>query len=33
MKNAGCAGYFVSIPGKRVVYYGRTGETHVEIIP
>ena len=33
VKNAGCAGYLVSILGKRVVYYGRTGETHVEIMP
>lgn len=30
---AGCAGYLVSLPGRRVVYYGRTGETHVELIP
>jgi uncharacterized protein YbcV (DUF1398 family) len=28
--SAGCAGYLVSIPGRRVVYFGRTGETHVE---
>lgn len=33
VKNAGCAAYIVSIPGKRVVYFGRTGETHVEIMP
>ncbi|CAN5478051.1 hypothetical protein BH09PSE4_BH09PSE4_04100 [soil metagenome] len=30
---AGCAGYLVSIPGRRVVYYGRTAETHVELFP
>ena len=30
---AGCAGYWVSIAGKRAVYYGRTGETHVELFP
>jgi uncharacterized protein YbcV (DUF1398 family) len=30
---AGCAGYLVSILGKRVLYYGRTGETHTEYFP
>jgi len=30
---AGCAGYMVSILGRRVLYYGRTGETHVEHFP
>ncbi len=30
---AGCAGYIVSILGKRVLYYGRTGETHTEYFP
>jgi len=30
---AGCVGYMVSMPGKRAVYYGRTGETHVEMFP
>ena len=30
---AGCAGYWVSIAGKRAVYYGRSGETHVELFP
>ena len=30
---AGCAGYIVSFPGKRVLYYGRTGETHTEYFP
>lgn len=30
---AGCVGYHVSIPGRRAVYYGRTGETHVEHFP
>ncbi len=32
-KRAGCAGYFVSMLGRRVLYYGRTGETHVELFP
>ncbi len=27
---AGCAGYMVSFLGRRVVYFGRTAETHVE---
>jgi uncharacterized protein YbcV (DUF1398 family) len=30
---AGCAGYLVSLIGKRVLYYGRTGETHIEYFP
>lgn len=30
---AGCAGYFVSLAGRRATYYGRTGETHVELFP
>jgi uncharacterized protein YbcV (DUF1398 family) len=30
---AGCAGYIVSFPGRRVLYFGRTGETHVEYFP
>jgi uncharacterized protein YbcV (DUF1398 family) len=30
---AGCAGYLVSFAGKRVLYYGRTGETHTEYFP
>jgi uncharacterized protein YbcV (DUF1398 family) len=30
---AGCAGYVVSIPGRRVLYFGRTAETHVEMFP
>lgn len=33
VKAAGCAGYMVSFPGRRVVYYGRDGETHVEHFP
>lgn len=32
-KAAGCAAYMVSILGKRAVYFGRTGETHVEYFP
>jgi uncharacterized protein YbcV (DUF1398 family) len=30
---AGCAGYAVSLLGRRVLYYGRTGETHTEYFP
>ena len=30
---AGCAGYWVSLVGQRAVYYGRSGETHVERFP
>lgn len=30
---AGCVGYVVSLPGRRAVYFGRTGETHVEMFP
>jgi uncharacterized protein YbcV (DUF1398 family) len=30
---AGCVGYFVSLAGRRAVYYGRTGECHVEHFP
>lgn len=33
VKAAGCAGYMVSFLGKRVVYFGRTAETHVETFP
>ena len=30
---SGCAGYLVSFSGRRAVYFGRTGETHVEHFP
>lgn len=30
---AGCVGYQVSLAGRRAVYYGRSGETHVELFP
>ena len=30
---AGCAGYQVSFLGRRAVYFGRTGETHLEHFP
>ena len=30
---AGCAGYIVSIAGRRAVYLGRTAEPHVEHFP
>jgi len=33
VKAAGCAGYIVSFSGRRVVYIGRTAETHVEHFP
>ena len=33
VKAAGCAGYLVSLLGRRVLYYGRTAETHVEPFP
>jgi uncharacterized protein YbcV (DUF1398 family) len=33
VKAAGCAGYQVSFLGKRVLYFGRTAETHVEHFP
>jgi hypothetical protein len=29
----GCAGYIVSFIGRRVLYFGRTAETHVEHFP
>lgn len=33
VKAAGCAGYIVSFTGRRVLYFGRTAETHVEHFP
>ncbi|MDF7774744.1 hypothetical protein P1X14_05750 [Sphingomonas sp. AOB5] len=33
VRAAGCAGYLVSIPGRRAMYFGRTAETHVELFP
>ncbi|APR76318.1 Hypothetical protein A7982_01665 [Minicystis rosea] len=30
---AGCTGYFVSLVGRRVVYFGRTAESYVEPFP
>ena len=30
---AGCIGYFVQITGRRVLYFGRNGGTHVEHFP
>lgn len=33
VKAAGCAGYLVSFLGRRVVYFGRTAEIHVEHFP
>jgi uncharacterized protein YbcV (DUF1398 family) len=31
--DAGCVGYFVSLTGRRAVYYGRTGDEDVEWFP
>ncbi len=31
--DAGCVGYFVSLTGRRAIYYGRTGDEHVEWFP
>lgn len=31
--SAGCVGYFVQIAGRRVIYFGRTGQSHVEYFP
>jgi len=31
--SAGCAGYIVSLAGRRAVYIGRTGAVHVEPFP
>lgn len=33
VKALGCAGYLVSFLGRRVLYFGRTAETHVELFP
>lgn len=33
LKAAACAGYLVSFLSRRVVYYGRYAETHVELFP
>jgi uncharacterized protein YbcV (DUF1398 family) len=30
---ARCVAYLVSIVGRRVVYYGRTGDSHIEYFP
>lgn len=30
---AGCVGYFVQITGRRAIYFGRQGESHVELFP
>jgi uncharacterized protein YbcV (DUF1398 family) len=30
---AGCVGYFVQITGRRVIYFGRDGASHVEHFP
>lgn len=33
VKAAGCAGYKVSLLGKRVLYFGRTADVHIEYFP
>lgn len=33
VKAFGCAGYVVSFKGRRVLYYSRSAETHVEHFP
>lgn len=33
VKELGCAGYMVSFSGRRVLYFGRTADTHVEHFP
>ncbi len=30
---AGCVGYFVQIMGRRVIYFGRNGDSHTEHFP
>lgn len=30
---AGCVGYFVTLAGRRAVYYGRTADSHTEWFP
>jgi uncharacterized protein YbcV (DUF1398 family) len=30
---AGCVGYFDNIAGKRAIYFGRNGESYVEVFP
>jgi uncharacterized protein YbcV (DUF1398 family) len=32
-KAAGCVGYFVQITGRRPIYFGRNGDSHVEQFP
>ena len=32
-KAAGCVGYFVQITGRRAIYFGRNGDSHVEHFP
>ena len=30
---AGCVGYFVQITGRRAIYFGRQGESHIDHFP
>ncbi|MGE0224001.1 MAG: DUF1398 domain-containing protein [Acetobacteraceae bacterium] len=33
VKACGCAGYIVSFLGRRVLYFGRTADVHIEYFP
>ena len=33
IKAAGCVGYFAQLSGRRVLYFGRDGDAHVEPFP
>lgn len=33
IRAAGCVGYLVSFVGRRCLYLGRTGESHLELFP
>jgi uncharacterized protein YbcV (DUF1398 family) len=33
IRAAGCVGYLVSFAGRRCLYLGRTGESHLELFP
>jgi uncharacterized protein YbcV (DUF1398 family) len=30
---AGCVGYFAQLSGRKVIYFGRNGESHTELFP
>jgi len=31
--SAGCVGYFVQITGRKAIYFGRDGDSHIELFP